>query len=323
MNTEDIIKSWYSVTAYGAATLCVSEQDARDVSATSDKQWPQNGPHRAVQLVDAYALAALEARASASDEARRAAQVEAAELKERILKEGLKTNLEASKRIKAEKERDALRARLAEFEAQEPVLYVQSDHVSHARFAPFFARMCAHPMDGIHSVPFYARPVPAASVPDGAPAAYFSYGSDAGYAEHSTQHEARAAARDDLSAYRDDAMRDNEWPEEVESVCWGMVLQKTTAVDNSEEAGQPSFEYELAPEQPIISGADVARDAWPDCLEAEQDYLLSELAGVDTWDMNLRDHPKALQAVDRYTEKVREMLAQRAVLALDQKRRGG
>jgi hypothetical protein len=76
-------------------------------------------------------------------------------------------------------------------------------------------------------------------------AAYFSYGDDSGYVEHETAESAIKQAQADLKGYTEDAMQDNEWPIEVESVCWGIVLQKTSAVDNSEAAGQPSFEYEL------------------------------------------------------------------------------
>lgn len=77
--------------------------------------------------------------------------------------------------------------------------------------------------------------------------AYFSYSADSDYIEHATEEAAREQAETDLRTYRGDAMHDNEWPDEVESVCWGVVLQKTKAVDNSEEAGQPRFDYELAP----------------------------------------------------------------------------
>lgn len=51
---------WYSVTRDGAATLCVDEDDARQVASESDVAWPRMGPHRAVQLVDASAIAELE-----------------------------------------------------------------------------------------------------------------------------------------------------------------------------------------------------------------------------------------------------------------------
>lgn len=54
-------------------------------------------------------------------------------------------------------ERDALAAKLAELEGQKPALYVQSDHVRHAKFSPFLGRICQQPFDGISQIAYYAR----------------------------------------------------------------------------------------------------------------------------------------------------------------------
>ncbi len=145
MSTEDIAKRWYSVTSYGAATLCVSEQDARDVAATCDRQWPQDGPHRAVQLVDADALAALEARAAAAEN----------------LAAGRLELIESDRRnaLKIRDERDALRARLAEIEAQEPFGTVTQK--SGLAEGQFFVQWTKLPAIGTK---LYARPVPAARI---------------------------------------------------------------------------------------------------------------------------------------------------------------
>jgi len=61
-------------------------------------------------------------------------------------------------------ERDALAARLAELEGQEPALYVQSNHVSCAKYSPFLGRICQQPFDGIHQTAYFARPIPAEPV---------------------------------------------------------------------------------------------------------------------------------------------------------------
>lgn len=44
---------WYCVSRGGMATLCADEQDAMKVTAESNASWPNNSPHRAVQLVEA------------------------------------------------------------------------------------------------------------------------------------------------------------------------------------------------------------------------------------------------------------------------------
>ena len=44
---------WYCVNNMGMATLCADKEDAEDVARTCDMEWPRQGPHRAVQLVEA------------------------------------------------------------------------------------------------------------------------------------------------------------------------------------------------------------------------------------------------------------------------------
>lgn len=91
----------------------------------------------------------------------------------------------AKQAIAAEAERDALAAKLkdaehdrdefrrvmngfaekmAELEGQEPALYVQSDHVRHAKCSPFLGRICQQPFDGISQIAYYARPAHAQPV---------------------------------------------------------------------------------------------------------------------------------------------------------------
>jgi len=47
---------WYSVNNMGMATLCADKADAEDVARTCDMEWPRQGQHRAVQLVEASTL---------------------------------------------------------------------------------------------------------------------------------------------------------------------------------------------------------------------------------------------------------------------------
>lgn len=49
----DMVARWYMVTKDGAATLCVDREDAEHEAKINDAAWPNNGPHRAVQLVEA------------------------------------------------------------------------------------------------------------------------------------------------------------------------------------------------------------------------------------------------------------------------------
>lgn len=56
---------WYMVTQDGAATLCVDRADAEAEARKADREWPRNGPHRAVRLVEASFEAADIATAAA------------------------------------------------------------------------------------------------------------------------------------------------------------------------------------------------------------------------------------------------------------------
>ncbi len=73
---------WYSVNNMGMATLCADKADAEDVARTCDMEWPRQGQHRAVQLVEASTL-----------DTERAARIEAqqrlADMQELAAKAGL------------------------------------------------------------------------------------------------------------------------------------------------------------------------------------------------------------------------------------------
>ncbi|WFV29501.1 hypothetical protein NFJ26_22750 (plasmid) [Escherichia marmotae] len=59
-------------------------------------------------------------------------------------------------------------------------------------------------------------------------AMYFSYGSEFSFECHKTAEEAIAAAGAAIDDYRGDAC--DGWSEEVESICWGVIIQQATKV---------------------------------------------------------------------------------------------
>ena len=59
-------------------------------------------------------------------------------------------------------------------------------------------------------------------------AMYFSYGSEFSFECHKTAEEAIAAAEAAIGDYRGDAC--DGWSEEVESICWGVIIQQATKV---------------------------------------------------------------------------------------------
>ena len=57
--TEAQMGRWYMVTLDGMATLCVDRADAEAEARKADREWPRNGPHRAVRLAPAGDMAKL------------------------------------------------------------------------------------------------------------------------------------------------------------------------------------------------------------------------------------------------------------------------
>ena len=57
--TEAQMGRLYMVTLDGAATLCVDRADAEAEARKADREWPRNGPHRAVRLAPAGDIAKL------------------------------------------------------------------------------------------------------------------------------------------------------------------------------------------------------------------------------------------------------------------------
>lgn len=77
---------------------------------------------------------------------------------------------------------------------------------------------------------------------------YFSHDPENGVQFHATLNEARSAAETCIDEYRDAC--DPEWPEDVERVCFGIVLSRATEVvirepgtDGPKDIG--SSDYEL------------------------------------------------------------------------------
>lgn len=84
-------------------------------------------------------------------------------------------------------------------------------------------------------------------------AAYFSYGSEYSFEWHNTQHDAVEAAEAAIDDYRGEAC--DGWSEEVDTVCWGVIMQSSTKIDerprNEDDCCDPSIDtvcdYALLP----------------------------------------------------------------------------
>lgn len=64
---------------------------------------------------------------------------------------------------------------------------------------------------------------------DVAPAGYFAFDNDGGFTNHDTAESARKEAQEAINYFRGDAC--DGWPDEVGSVCWGVIMQQSTKTD--------------------------------------------------------------------------------------------
>ena len=84
-------------------------------------------------------------------------------------------------------------------------------------------------------------------------ASYFSYGSEHNFEWHKTAEEAVEAAEAAIDDYRGEAC--DGWSEEVDSICWGIIMQSSTKVGerprNEDDRCDPSIDtvcdYALLP----------------------------------------------------------------------------
>lgn len=102
---------------------------------------------------------------------------------------------------------------------------------------------------------------------------FFMYSDDSGFETYKTQEEAIKAAQEKIDDCREDAY--DGWPEEADTIRWGLVIQQATETDFKKPAPDNGWEgssdYKLLPETP-------ATDAYLAELRAQtRNELIAEL----------------------------------------------
>lgn len=114
-------------------------------------------------------------------------------------------------------------------------------------------------------------------------ASYFSYGSEHNFEWHKTAKEAVEAAEAAIDDYRGEAC--DGWSEEVDSICWGIIMQSSTKVGerprNEDDCCDPAIDtvcdYALLPniETPatdrIVAG--IKADGVDEFAESQKEYV--------------------------------------------------
>ncbi|HFI1513329.1 TPA: ead/Ea22-like family protein [Escherichia coli] len=183
-------------------------------------------------------------------------------------------------------ERDALNERLAELEADLAGLAEDHQKATESIKQADAAVKLAHEK-------FSALAAENAALKAGA--MYFSYGSEFSFECHKTAEEAIAAAEAAIDDYRGDAC--DGWSEEVESICWGVIIQQATKVGERKKRKcdrvSPWIErvcdYELRPnvETPATDAFldEIERKAIRKFINSIEHILRDKLSPYDTEEM--------------------------------------
>ncbi|PIJ49068.1 hypothetical protein BV501_14460 [Erwinia sp. OAMSP11] len=92
------------------------------------------------------------------------------------------------------------------------------------------------------------------------PVGYFAYDTDGGFTNHNTAERAQKEAQDAIEYFRETAC--DGWSDEVDSVCWGVILQQAkqtdirprTDEDKCESHIEEICDYVLLPELKNVGG---------------------------------------------------------------------
>ncbi|HBQ7250078.1 hypothetical protein [Klebsiella pneumoniae] len=106
---------------------------------------------------------------------------------------------------------------------------------------------------------------------------FFMYSDDSGFETFETQEEAFKAAQEMIDACREDAY--DGWPEEADSIRWGIVIQQATETDFEKPAPENGWEgssdYKLLPETPATDAflAGIKADGVEEFAESQKEYV--------------------------------------------------
>lgn len=80
---------------------------------------------------------------------------------------------------------------------------------------------------------------------------FFMYSDETGFEIHKAQDAAIASAKDMIAVCREEAAQDG-WPEDADTICWGVIMQKAIEMDFEKPSEQNGWigwsEYKLSPD---------------------------------------------------------------------------
>ena len=126
------------------------------------------------------------------------------------------------------------------------------------------------------------------------PVAWFSYSADAGFSEFKTFQEAINSSRDELNEYRNEAVHDGEWPEEVAFIRFGAILGRTTEL-KGETDSEGWVDFQLTHPVP-------ARELTDETIQRHWDEACKDTPQTPGWSRHIR----FARAIERHLKGVSE-----------------
>lgn len=125
-------------------------------------------------------------------------------------------------------------------------------------------------------------------------ASYFSYGSEHNFEWHKTAEEAVEAAEAAIDDYRGEAC--DGWSEEVDSICWGIIMQSSTKVGerprNEDDCCDPAIDtvcdYALLPNIETPATERIVAEAEARGVEKAIAHLEKKFSNIGVQIMNLQ-----------------------------------
>ncbi|HIF7241880.1 TPA: hypothetical protein ACX4AK_000095 [Klebsiella pneumoniae] len=125
-------------------------------------------------------------------------------------------------------------------------------------------------------------------------ASYFSYGSEHNFEWHKTAKEAVEAAEAAIDDYRGEAC--DGWSEEVDSICWGIIMQSSTKVGerprNEDDCCDPAIDtvcdYALLPNIETPASDRIVAEAEARGVEKAIAHLEKKFSNIGVQIMNLQ-----------------------------------
>lgn len=113
---------------------------------------------------------------------------------------------------------------------------------------------------------------------------FFMYSDETGFEIHKNQESAIASAKDMIAVCREEAAQDG-WPEDADTICWGVIMQKAVETNFEKPSEQNGWigwsEYKLNPELETTATDAAIASLRAEGVEMFAQYLKDKYEGIE------------------------------------------